>query len=202
MALLGVLGGTYDPPHFGHLAAAEEARHRLGLRRVLWVPAGSPPHKAKQGVTPAHHRVAMLRLAVSGNPVFEVSEIEQQRAGPSYTVDTLALLRAEHPAHELVFLLGSDEFAVLRTWREAHVLPELARLGVMVRAGVRLDAERVEEELPSVRSRYELVPVPDLPISSAGLRARIRSGLPIRYLVPDAVREYIEREGLYGHGGG
>lgn len=192
-----MLGGTFDPPHLGHLAAAEEARHRLGLREILWIPAGSPPHKAHVPVTPAHHRLAMLRRAVADNPRFRVSEFELEREGPSYTVDTLRAL-GEAQGEPLVFLLGSDEFAALDTWHRPHELPRLARLGVLVRHGVRFDPSAVERVTPEVAGRYELVRVPDLPLSSSNLRERVRAGLPIRYLVPDAVRLYIESTGLYG----
>ncbi|MDP9383022.1 MAG: nicotinate-nucleotide adenylyltransferase [Chloroflexota bacterium] len=197
MALLGVLGGTYDPPHHGHLAAAEEARYRLGLDRVLWVPVGDPPHKRHRAITPAAHRIAMVRAAVADNRAFEVSDVELRRAGPSYTVDTLDQLRVERSLDSLVFLMGSDEFSVLSTWYQAERLPELAHLGVLIRSGARLNVERTERELPGVQGRYTLVPVPSLPISSSSLRERVREGLPIRYLVPEPVREYIEMHRLY-----
>ncbi len=197
MALLGVLGGTYDPPHHGHLAAAEEARYRLGLDRVLWVPVGDPPHKRHRAITPAAHRIAMVRAAVADNRAFEVSDVELRRAGPSYTVDTLDQLRVERSLDSLVFLMGSDEFSVLSTWYQAERLPELAHLGVLIRSGARLNVERTERELPGVQGRYTLVPVPSLPISSSSLRERVREGLPIRYLVPEPVREYIKIHRLY-----
>ncbi len=197
MALLGVLGGTYDPPHHGHLAAAEEARYRLGLDRVLWVPVGDPPHKRHRAITPAAHRIAMVRAAVADNRAFEVSDVELRRAGPSYTVDTLDQLRVERSLDSLVFLMGSDEFSVLSTWYQAERLPELAHLGVLIRSGARLNVERTERELPGVQGRYTLVPVPSLPISSSSLRERVREGLPIRYLVPEPVREYVEMHRLY-----
>ncbi len=197
MALLGVLGGTYDPPHHGHLAAAEEARYRLGLDRVLWVPVGDPPHKRHRAITPAAHRIVMVRAAVADNRAFEVSDVELRRAGPSYTVDTLDQLRVERSLDSLVFLMGSDEFSVLSTWYQAERLPELAHLGVLIRSGARLNVERTERELPGVQGRYTLVPVPSLPISSSSLRERVREGLPIRYLVPEPVREYIEMHRLY-----
>ena len=200
MALIGLMGGTFDPPHHGHLAAAEEVRHRLGLEEILWVPAGNPPHKAHLPITAAAHRLAMLRLALRENPRFRVELYEIERPAPSYTADTLRALRERHPSDELVFLLGSDEFASLAAWREPHVIPKLARLAVMARARVRYDTSEVERAVPEVAGRYEIVPVPDLPLSSSALRDRVRSGLPIRYLVPDPVCEYIERTGLYNAG--
>lgn len=194
---LGLLGGTYDPPHYGHLAAAEEVRHRLRLDRVLWVPAGTPPHKAAATVTPSADRLEMVRRAVRCNEHFEVSDLEVRRPGPSYTVDMLDHAAAMYPAHELILLIGADQFAALPTWHRAYRIPELARLAVMCRSRAPFDPAAVEEAIPQVRGRYELVDVPDLPLSSSALRQRVREGLPIRYLVPDAVRAYIEREGLY-----
>lgn len=197
MSVVGILGGTFDPPHFGHLATAEEVRFRLGLDEMLFIPAGSPPHKAQVPVTAVEHRLRMLQLAVADNPAFKIDLVEIERSGPSYTVDTLEELRKKVPNGDLVFVLGSDEFALLSTWHQPQLLPRLARLAVMVRSGVLIDTAKVEEEVPGLNGRYELVPVPNLAISSSALRARVRAGLPIRYLLPDAVREYIERSGLY-----
>ena len=194
---LGLLGGTYDPPHYGHLAAAEEVRHRLRLDRVLWVPAGTPPHKAATNVTPAAKRLEMVRRAIRCNEHFEVSDLEVLRSGPSYTVALLEDAAALYPAHELILLIGTDQFAALPTWHQAHRLPQLARLAVMCRSRAPFDSAAVEAAIPEMRGRYDLVDVPDLPLTSSALRERVREGLPIRYLVPEAVREYIEREGLY-----
>ncbi len=191
------MGGTFDPPHYGHLAAAEEARYRLGPERLLWMVARTPPHKRDRVVTAAEHRLQMLKLATRDNNAFEVSEAELRREGPSYTVDTLRWLRATTPDDELVFFIGSDEFAALGTWRQAEQVVALAHLGVLVRYGVSFDAARVEADVPAVRGRYSLVPVPNLPISSSALRERVRQGLPLRYLVPDPVREYIDHNALY-----
>lgn len=198
MRSIGVMGGTFDPPHFGHLAAAEEVLHRLGLDSILWIPAGLPPHKLQSPVTPAHHRVEMLRRALEGNVGFELSTVETERERPSYTVETLARLRERRPDDRLVFLMGSDQFASLaRIWSRPELLPQLAELAVMVRSGVSFDPRVIEAALPGVVGRYQLVPVADLPLSSTGLRRRVREGLPIRYLVPEEVREYIEEHGLY-----
>lgn len=197
MRRVGLLGGTYDPPHFGHLAAAEEARHRLELDLVLWLPAGNPPHKAAKAVSDAQHRAQMVALAIQGNPYFALSDIELRYEGPSYTVHTLERLRQQCPEDELVFLMGSDEFNSLETWYEAARIPQLARIGVLVRSGAPAHTERVEKALEGVRGRYQLALVPNLPISSSDLRERLRLGLPIRYLTPDAVIAYIEQHGLY-----
>lgn len=197
MGSVGLLGGTFDPPHFGHLAAAEEARYRLGLDSVLWIPAGSPPHKPGGSVTAASHRLAMVRAATAGNDAFTVDDVEMGRAGPSYSVHTLEELRARHPSHRLVFLMGADEFRALASWHAAARIPELCEIGVMARSGVSFDPLRVERAVPAVRGAYSVIEVPNLPISSSALRDRVRHGLPIRYLTPDAVCEYIASRGLY-----
>ncbi len=197
MRSIGIMGGTFDPPHYGHLAAAEEVRYRLGLDLVVWVPAGTPPHKAASEVSPARDRLAMLEAAVAGNPCFRISRVELLREGPSYTVDTLRELGRQYSECRLVFIVGSDEFAALHTWHRPERLTEHAELAVMVRSGVEVDFDLTERAVPSIVGRYVRVPVPDLPMSSSDLRQRVREGLPIRYLVPDAVREYIEAHGLY-----
>lgn len=197
MRRIGLMGGTYDPPHFGHLAAAEEARCRLGLDTVLWIPAGDPPHKAGRGVTAARHRRAMVDLAIRDNPCFELCDIELHQEGPSYTVRTLERLTPLYPEDSLVFLMGSDEFNSLKSWYRARDIPRLAQLGVLVRSGNPVYPERVEQEIAEVRGRYELVAVPNLPLSSSDLRERVRLALPLRYLTPGPVAEYIRREELY-----
>lgn len=197
MKRIGVMGGTFDPPHFGHLAAAEESRYRLGLNKVLWVPNGMPPHKTDNVVSEVGDRVQMTQLAIQGNPSFEISTLEVERDGPSYTVETLQELTDSLPGYEVVFLMGSDEFMDLGSWYAPGLLPQLARLGVMVRGGIEVDVRRTEIEVPEVCGRYDLVCVPDIPISSSDLRNRVRQGIPIRYLMPEPVREYIETHRLY-----
>lgn len=191
------MGGTYDPPHYGHLAAASDVMHALGLDSVLWVVSGRPPHKLHLPVTSAHHRLEMVERAIHGNPRFQVSTIELEKQRPSYTVDTLRRLRDLHPGESLYFLMGSDEFAALHTWHKAELIPHLAHLAVMLRAGTQLDTARVESLSVEVPGRYTLVPVPEVGTSSSEVRRRVRDGMPIRYLVPDNVASYIEREQLY-----
>ncbi len=197
MSRLGIMGGTYDPPHYGHLAAASDVMHALGLDSVLWVVSGRPPHKLHLPVTSAHHRLEMVERAIHGNPRFQVSTIELEKQRPSYTVDTLRRLRDLHPGESLYFLMGSDEFAALHTWHKAELIPHLAHLAVMLRAGTQLDTARVESLSVEVPGRYTLVPVPEVGTSSSEVRRRVRDGMPIRYLVPDNVASYIEREQLY-----
>lgn len=186
---LGVFGGTFDPPHHGHLIVAAEVHERLRLDRLLFVPAGDPPHKAATGATP-EQRVRMLRAALAGDERFAVDELEIDRGGASYTVDTLRELRArEGETTELFFPLGVDQYRVLGSWREPHEVARLARLIVMGRAG------EVVEPDPAFPARR--VEVSRIDISSTAIRARIREGRSVRYWVPDAVRQVIEAEAMY-----
>lgn len=171
--------------------------HRLQLERVVWAPAGSPPHKAHLRVSPASCRLDMLRLAVENNSKFEIDEIELRLEGSSYTARTLMAMHDKYGESRLRFMIGSDEFANLSEWRQPEVVIQFAELIVMVRSGVSFDPGAVEAKLPAVVGRYELTPAPDLPLSSSDLRTRVRTGLPIRYLVPDAVRSYIYEHRLY-----
>lgn len=190
---LGVLGGTFDPPHHGHLAFAEWARTELRLDRVLFVPCGTPPHK-RAGATPAAHRLAMTRLAVRGNPAFGVSALEVRRRGPSWTVDTLRALAAREPRARLFLLLGADMFATFDGWREPEEIARRATLVVALRPGV--GAARRPRRLPRGR-RVVWLANPGLELSSTALRDRARRGRSLRYLVPDAVARYVARHRLY-----
>jgi len=197
---LGVLGGTFDPPHVGHLILAEEARTRLDLRKVLFVPAGDPWRKAAQEVTAAEHRLAMVRLMLESDAYFEVSMLEVERAGPSYTVDTLEALDQQYgPGLELYFILGEDALHDLPHWKEPARIVSLAWLAVAGRpAGERWSDPDLEAAVPGVSERIVPLPMPTVEISSTHLRERARAGLSLRYLVPLVVEEYIRRHGLYG----
>ena len=196
---VGVFGGTFDPVHLGHLILAEEARCALGLERLLLVPAAQPWRKSERAVTPAHHRLAMLRLAVEGDPYFDVSTVEIERGGPTYTVETLAALRAElGPEAELVFILGEDALLDMPHWRDPAGILRLARLGVAARGEPpRLGLDEVERVLPGVSERVSVVPMPVIGISSTDIRRRVREGGSIRFLVPPAVAAYIAEHRLY-----
>ncbi len=195
---LGILGGTFDPPHSGHLGAALEALHQLALDRVLWVPAGAPPHKPSQPITPGHHRLVMLERAMAGNPHLSISTVDLERPGPCYTVDTLALLRAEYgPQPEFYFIEGADSLVDLPTWYRPRQLLDLCRFAVVRRPGVEIDLEALEARLPGLRARVHFVEMPLLEISSTDLRRRVRQGRPISYLVPPGVEAYIQEQGLY-----
>ncbi len=193
---IGVLGGTFDPIHHGHLAIAEEARAALALERVLLVPAAQQPFKQGSTVTPAGHRLEMARLACRDNPAFEASPVELERPGPSYTATTLEELRARLDA-ELFFIVGGDAARDLPRWRRAAELPGLAQIVIVQRPLVSFDQARLVEELPQLRGRCTILEGPSIELSSTELRARVAAGRPIRYLVPDPVAAYIAEHGLY-----
>ena len=199
---IGILGGTFDPIHVGHLAVAEEAREALGLERVLFVPAGLPPHKPDRTITAPEHRLAMVELAVAGNPAFEASRVELDRSGPSYTVDTLEALteeiRADGREPDIALILSVEAFRALRSWRRPERILELARLAVVPRDGYP-DASRafLAEHFPGREDRAIFLDGPRLHISSTELRERAARGRSLRYLVPDAVATYIGDHALY-----
>ncbi len=194
---IGVLGGTFDPPHYGHLAMAETARVQLALEKVLFVPAGQPPHKMDMVLSPARHRLAMVEAAIADNPAFAVSRADLDRPGPHYTVDLLRHLRRDYPGADLYFLMGADSLAELLTWRDPAGILEQARLAVMPRTGYEPDVEALMAALPALRERLIWLDIPFIEIAATDLRRRVRVGLPIRYLVPPAVEAYIRRERLY-----
>lgn len=185
---LGVFGGTFDPVHVGHLAIAHAALEALGLDRVLFVIARRSPLKERGPVASEAERLAMLERAIAGEPRFAVSRLELDREGPSYTVDTLAALRAAAPVDELFLILGGDASAELPRWRSPERIAELATIVVAERPGV---------PPPAVPGALRTFDAPRLDISSRELRARAARGRSLRYLVPDPVHEYIEARGLY-----
>ena len=194
---VGILGGTFDPIHHGHLVIAEEAREALGLERVLLVPAASPPHKPGRPVTPAEHRLAMAELAVADNPSFAVSRLELERGGASYTVDTLDALVADGIAQPW-FILSAEALAGFATWRSPDRILELCRLAVVPRGGYEpLDRAWVAERFPGREDRVRFLPGPLLPLSGSVVRRRAAVGRSVRYLVPDAVARYIADHQLY-----
>lgn len=193
----GIIGGTFDPPHYGHLVLAENARAQLELDRVLFVPAGQPPHKPEEPITPAPHRVAMVEAAVADNAAFGLCRVDVDRPGPHYTVDMLALLTKAYPHASFYFLMGGDSLAELPSWRDPVGIVQGARLAVMRRPGREVDMEALEQEVPGIRERLTWVNAPHLAISGTDLRQRVREGLPIRYLTPPKVRAYVHEHALY-----
>jgi nicotinate-nucleotide adenylyltransferase len=198
---LGVLGGTFDPPHVGHLLLAEEARLALGLGQVLFTPAGGPWRKAGQELSPREDRLAMVRLAVADNPHFAVSALEIEREGPSYTAETLAALRDQFGLEtELFFIMGADSLADFPHWHEPQRILELARLAVAERPepeDVALEEGLADDLARAMRERVIWLDMRRIDISSTAVRDRVRRGLSIRCWVPPAVEEYIRQHGLY-----
>ena len=198
---LGIFGGAFDPVHYGHLLLAELCREACGLDEVWFMPAATPPHKQHYAVTSAEQRIEMLELAIGGHEAFRVSRLEADRGGVSYTVDTLAQLRAESPERELFFLLGADSLVDLPGWREPARICELAIPVAVRRAGVAepdlgLLAHLVSpERLNEIRARQ--VWMPQIDLSSREIRRRVAAGLSIRYQTPRAVEKFIETAGLY-----
>jgi nicotinate-nucleotide adenylyltransferase len=198
----GILGGTFDPIHFGHLAIAEEAREALGMERVLFVPAGRPPHKPGRPLAPAADRVAMVEAAIDGNPAFELSRVEVDRPGPSFAVDTVAILAAADRevgrVPDLWWILSAEAFAAIATWRDPGRLLATCRMAVVPRAGAaRPTPAWIASCLPGAADRVAVVDGPELGVSSSLIRERVASGRSIRYLVPDVVRAYIADRRLY-----
>ena len=202
---VGILGGTFDPIHYGHLAIAEEVREALELDRILFVPAARPPHKLDEEVAPAADRAAMVALAIAGNPSFAISRIELERDGPSYTADTIGELADEaarqRVARTLYFIISAEALAAFATWHEPDRILKLARLAVVPRPGAPLpDATRLMTMLPggsAAKSRVDCVATVPLAHSSSEVRARVAAGHSIRYLVPPAVESYLRDHRLY-----
>jgi nicotinate-nucleotide adenylyltransferase len=202
VAELGILGGTFNPPHIGHLVMVQEALSQLGLDRVDLMPVARPPHKEALVDPGADVRLELCRLAVAGNDRLGVSDLEVQRGGASYTVDTLRALHDRVPEHALTFIVGGDMAYSLPSWRESEVVLELARLAVAEREELRREhiAERLEPLNPG--DRVVFFDMPRIDVSSSSIRQRLATGRPIRYLVPDAVAEAIRDRRLYPRAAG
>jgi nicotinate-nucleotide adenylyltransferase len=205
---LGVLGGTFDPPHYGHLLLADTARVQLRLDRVLFAPAGQPPHKPESQPSPDVHRLAMVKaaLADASEPAFCLSRVDLDRPGPHYTVDALAILRRAYPAAQVWFIVGADSLADLPRWRGPARIVALARLAVLARPGYTFDLDDPaatispgDDLVPPIdlHQRIDWLAGPPLDVSSSALRQRARRGLPLRYLVPPSVEAYVREHGLY-----
>lgn len=192
---LGVMGGTFDPPHNGHLLAASEAQSRFDLDEVVFVPAGQPWQKSSQTVSSAEDRYDMTVIATVAHPSFSVSRVDLDRPGPTYTVDTLRDIGAAYPEHDLFFITGADALSGIGTWRDAEACLEMAHFVGCTRPGHQLD----DEGLP--RSQVTLLEIPALSISSSQCRARAAAGQPIWYLVPDGVVQYVAKRHMYRENG-
>lgn len=196
--LIGVLGGTFDPPHLGHLVLADEARATLGLERVLWVVTAQPPHKPDEPVSPASVRVEMVSAAIVGDPGFELSRADIDRPGPHYAVDTLRWLAERDREAKWAYLVGSDSLRDLPTWHTPEQFLEACTiLGVMRRPEAEADLKALEDVLPGLSARVRFIDAPLIGISGRDIRRRVRGGEPHRYLVPPEVGEIIKRKSLY-----
>lgn len=194
---IGLMGGTFDPIHFGHLILAEQAWEKYNLDKILFVTAADPPHKAGRDVTDARHRFEMTRLAVEDNDHFEISTVELDRSGPSYTVDTIRQILGLYGEGTCVYLLvGADEARAFSTWRDPYIIKDLATVVVANRPGCPVTGAL--NALPAdLADGIEPLSMPGVDISSTDLRERVRLGRSIRYLVPDSVKEYIMSTNLY-----
>ncbi|HHW51358.1 MAG TPA: nicotinate-nucleotide adenylyltransferase [Pseudoclavibacter sp.] len=188
---LGVMGGTFNPIHNGHLVAASEVAARFDLDEVIFVPTGMPWQKEQSEVAEAEHRYLMTVIATAANPRFRVSRVDIDRAGPTYTIDTLRDLRRQYPESELFFISGADAISKILSWRDANDLWELAHFVGVTRPGHVLDATSIPP------GHVSILEVPALAISSTDVRKRAREGLPVWYLVPDGVVQYINKHRLY-----
>jgi nicotinate-nucleotide adenylyltransferase len=190
MSRLGVMGGTFDPIHNGHLVAASEVAAALNLDEVLFVPTGQPWQK--DGVTPTSERYLMTEIATAANPQFKVSTIDIDRSGPTYTVDTLRDLKAAYPDADLFFITGADAVTAIAGWKDSEELWGLAQFVAVTRPGHQLDLPAAPE------GAIQLLEIPALAISSTDIRERVSEGKPIWYLVPDGIVQFIAKHGLYG----
>ncbi|WP_434511346.1 nicotinate-nucleotide adenylyltransferase [Desulfitobacterium sp. AusDCA] len=196
---LGIMGGTFDPIHYGHLVAAETARYKFDLERVIFIPSGAPPHKTKRRISLPEFRYQMVSRAIADNDFFEVSRIEIERTGLTYTVDTLRLLKEEYPNYELYFITGADAFREIFTWRSPDEIIELTQFIGASRPG--FDAldflSQLQQQSPRFYQRMHFMEVPALAISSTDIRLRVKAGQSIRYLLPEPVRLFIQKNGIY-----
>ncbi len=192
---LGVMGGTFDPIHHGHLLTAEEAAVQFGLDEVVFVPTGQPWMKGSSDVSGAEHRYLMTVIATASNPRFSVSRIEIDREGPTYTVDTLRALREANAGAELFFVTGADAMLEIFQWKDPAEILSLAHFIAATRPGY--DLAHFQAEAPTAHPNVSVMNIPALAISSTDIRQRVREGRPIRYLVPEGVKSYVEKAGLY-----
>jgi nicotinate-nucleotide adenylyltransferase len=195
---IGIFGGTFDPPHLGHLILAAEALQQLQLTRVLWVLTPQPPHKTEDLISELEHRLAMVKRAIGSQPGFELSTIESERPGPHYTLDTIDLLQEKYPRSQLLLLVGADSLRDLPGWhRSNEIVTAVHALGVMRRPGSQIDLKNLESRLPGLSRKVRFFDTPQLEISSSTIRQRIAGGGHFRYYLPASVYDYIQQNNLY-----
>ena len=199
---VGILGGTFDPIHIGHLIVAEEARYQLGLGRIIFLPAGKPYFKKDRIVSTKSDRLEMIKLGIKDNPLFEVSEIELAREGPTYSIDSITRLKKELGDNvQLCFLVGMDALADIHKWKHPAELIEICQVVGLTRAGYdAFDWAKIEDKMPGASQKIKIIEVSKIGVSSTDVRMMVGSGISVRYLVPDAVVRYIEEHKLYKSG--
>jgi len=196
---IGIMGGTFDPIHIGHLIVAEEARYQLGLAKIIFLPAGKPYFKKDRLVSETGHRLEMIKLGIKDNPLFEISDLELVRTGPTYSVDSMATLKKElGDGAELYFLIGLDALADIHKWKHPAELIEMCQIVGLTRPGYAdLDWSEIEKKVAGASQKIKVIPVSQIGVSSSDIRMMVQNGVSVRYLVPDAVVSYIEEKGLY-----
>ncbi|MEW6661323.1 MAG: nicotinate-nucleotide adenylyltransferase [Bacillota bacterium] len=196
---IGLMGGTFDPVHLGHLVTAEEARDQFRLEQVIFVPAGMPPHKKDYRVTDALHRYEMTKLAIASNPYFHISDVEINRPGYSFAIDTVSYFAQAYGSNcRLYFITGADAILEILTWKQVHRLVDLCEFIAATRPGYNLELDPTLEQLPpAARDRIHQLEVPALSISSTDIRCRVREKRTIKYLLPETVERYIIQKGIY-----
>jgi nicotinate-nucleotide adenylyltransferase len=198
---VGVLGGTFDPPHIGHLVIGDQALHQLRLDEIWYTPVGQPTHKVGRPVSPAMHRVAMTRLAIATHAQFRLREDDVERPGPHYSLTLMQLLRERHPEHAFTFIIGEDSLADLPKWHQPARLLDLVALAVAHRPGIRPNMAAIHAVVPDIERRVRWVEAPLLDLTSTDLRQRLGGGRSTRYLMPRAVADYAAEHALYTSAG-
>ena len=195
---IGIFGGTFDPPHLGHLILASEAHAQLKLTRLLWVLTPTPPHKLNRKISSLDNRLAMVKLALKDEPTFELSTIEIERPGPHYTLDTIRVFSSRYPNADLILLLGGNSLRDLPTWhRPADLVAACRQIGVMRRPGDSIDMASLEKKIPGLKDKVKFVEAPLLEIASSEIRRHAARDLPFRYYLLPAVYQYIQKQNLY-----
>lgn len=195
---IGVFGGTFDPPHIGHLILASEAMDQLGLDKILWILTADPPHKQEKILSPVSDRLAMVRAAIQGNPAFEISRVEIDRPGPHYALDTVKILQQHDPDAELIYLIGADSLHDIPTWHKPQeLINQVAGFGVMLRPDIDFDLAALEKLFPGLSVKLAFIDTPLIQISSSQIRKRAAAGRTYRYFVQHEVYQIIEKKQLY-----
>jgi nicotinate-nucleotide adenylyltransferase len=198
MQTIGIFGGTFDPPHLGHLILAAEAQAQLGLDRLLWVLTPDPPHKQGRSIALLEHRLAMIKIALADAPGFELSGVDMDRPGPQYAVDTVKIIAAQNPGAGLVYLMGGDSLRDLPLWhRPADFVDACQFIGAMRRPGDAIDLPGLENQFPGLSAKVRIVDAPLIDIAAHAIRARVANGRPFRYFLPEGVYRYIVDHKLY-----